>query len=703
MQPMHALLNPKAIAVVGASQQPGRGTSVIANLRDAGFGGEIVAVNPRYTDVLGYRCYPSVNELPDSIDCLVIAIPARAACDAMEQAFARGIRAAVVLASGFDDDDKNGPLATRLKTLAKNGMAICGPNCFGIVNVKSRAVAFNGVVPKTMPSGPIALVSQSGSLGNFAFGPLVRDRKLGFSYFVSCGNQAGLTVEDYIEYFVDDPDVRIIAAIVEDLKNPRKFARVAAAARAKNKPIVFVQIGRSAAGRIMTQSHTGALAGNADVMAAFLRRCGIIQADNYDEFIETVALFASAPLDAAGSSDVVLVSGSGGGAALAADHLDAAGLKLATLSETTGERLRAVLPDIDAITNPIDATGAVFYDPHIMARLLEAVTSDANRPIVATAVNAVPAPHDRMRRIAGAIADTARNSGSTIIAYQVSPLGPLDGELVAHLHSAQVPFLMGGASAMGALKHLPRYRAMAKETKRAAVEEADAALPDWSFVNVRQALLEAGVAVTDATLARTEDEALAAFRNFGTAVAVKAEAPGLLHKSDIGCVVLNCRNEADVTQAFRTVVANARKGGFVDAAAIVQPMASGIAEAYAGIIGDPHYGPAIVFGLGGIFIEVLKDTAIEMAPLSFDDALGMIHRIKAAPLLLGARGRPRGDIEALAKLLVNLSHFAVAHAGRNAGRIKALDLNPIIIKPAGEGVIAVDIAADPGEAAEVRR
>lgn len=218
-------------------------------------------------------------------------------------------------------------------------------------------------------------------------------------------------------------------------------------------------------------------------------------------------------------------------------------------------------------------------------------------------------------------------------------------------------------------------------------------------MNVRQALLDSGIAVTDAALVRTEDEALAAFRRFGAPVAIKAEAPGLLHKSDIGGVALNCRTEAEVAQAFRTVVANAQKAGFSDAAAIVQPIAAGIAEAYAGIIEDPLYGPAIVFGLGGIFIEVLKDTAIEMAPLSQDDALGMIHRIKAAPILLGARGRPRGDIEALATLLVNLSRFAMTHVGQ----IRALDLNPIIIKAAGEGVVAVDIAVDTGAIAEARR
>jgi acetyltransferase len=667
---------------------------VVANLRDAGFGGEIVAVNPRYTDVLGYRCYPSVSELPDTIDCLVIAIPARAACDTLEQAFARGIRAAIVLASGFDDDDENGALGTRLKALADKGMAICGPNCFGIVNVKIGAVAFNGVVPKALPRGPIALVSQSGSLGNFAFGPLIRDRKLGFSYFVSCGNQIGLTIEDYAEYFAADPDVKVIAAIVEDLKNPHKLERVAATARANGKLLVFVQIGRTAAGQVMTQSHTGALAGNAEVMAAFLRRCGIVQADSYDEFVETVALFAHVS-PGAGGNDVVLVSGSGGGAALAADNLDTAGLKLAQLSDATGARIRAVLPEIGNVTNPIDVTGAVFYDASIMGRLLEAVASDESRPIIATAVNAIPAPHDRMRRIASAIADAARNTGATIVAYQVSPLGPLDAEFVETLHRANVPLLMGAASAMNAIKHLPRYRAMAARS-RAAAEPAKAAPPGSSFMDLHRSLHNSGVVVVDAILARSESEALDAFRRFNAPVALKAEAPGLLHKSDIGCVRLNCASEADVAEAFQAVTENARRAGFPEAAAIVQAMLSGIVEAYAGIIDDPHYGPAIVFGLGGIFVEVLKDTAIEMAPLSPDNATAMIHRIKAAPLLLGARGRPRGDIDALATLLVNLSRFAVAHAGQ----IKALDLNPIIIRQEGEGVVAVDIATDQGTPAE---
>jgi acyl-CoA synthetase (NDP forming) len=690
---MQALLDPKAIAVVGASQQPGRGTSVVANLRDAGFKGGIFAVNPRYTDVLGYPCYPSVRELPDSVDCIVIAVPARAACDVMEQAFARGIRAAIVLAGGFDNDEKNGPLARRLNALVQQGMCICGPNCFGVVNVKTGMVAFNGVVPKTLPHGPVALVSQSGSLGNFVFGPLIRDRKIGFSHFVSCGNQAGTTIEDYVEYFVADPGVTVIAAIIEDLKNPRKLERVAAAARAQRKRIVFVQVGRSAAGQTMTRSHTGALAGNADILAAFLRRCGIAQASSYDEFVETIALFAHLKSEAAGSDEMVLVSGSGGGAALAADHLDAAGLTLAKLDDSTEQRIKAVLPELDSVTNPIDATGAVFYDPGIMTRLLDAVLSDPGKPTVVVAVNAVPAPHDRMRRIASAIADSARASGRSIVAYQVSPLGPLDGELVASLHAANIPFLLGVGSTMNALRHLRPLPADAPN-QQADLPRDSARPAEWDFISVRDALAASGVALADAVLASSRDEAVVAWRRFGCPVALKVEAEGLLHKSDIGGVRLDCKIEAEVVDGYRDVVANARRAGFSDAAVLVQPMAAGIAEAYAGIIDDPLYGPAVVLGLGGIFVELLKDTAIEMAPLSEATARRMIHRLKAAPVLLGARGRPAGDVDALVAFLVRLSHFAVA----NAGRYRALDINPIIVKRAGEGVLAVDIAVDRSEA-----
>ena len=698
MKAMRALLDPNAVAVVGASQHRGRGTNVIANLRDCGFAGEIFAVNPRYQDVLGYKCFPTVSDLPASVDCLAVAVAADAACDVLDEAHARGITAAIVLAAGFGEGGHGHARAARLRSLAEQGMCICGPNCFGLISVKTGFAAYSGPLSRPLRAGPVAIVSQSGGLGANVFAPLMTDRELGFSHFVSCGNQIGATVEDYIEYFIDDPDITVIAAVIEQLKNPRKLIRVAHTAHARRKSLVLFQAGRSAAGQIMVQSHTGALAGNAEILAAFLRRCGIVQVERYDEFVETVELFAIAPRDETVGNELVVISGSGGGAAIAADALQDAGAPLASLHPATKERIASVLPEFGSITNPIDGTGAIYDDPALLPKIFDAIVTDPARPIIAASVAAKPVGNETMRRFARTFADAARTSGRTVVAYQYSPLGgPLDSEIIRTLHGAQVPLLLGISNAMGALKHLPLRRAYwARAAKADAPEQIgsgsdaglDRDLPRWDFLTARQVLVASGVPVVDAALAHSEDEAVAVLHRFGTAVVVKAEAPGLLHKSDLGCVRLDCTDEQEVRDAYAAVVRNAGNAGF-EGGALIQPMIEGVAEAYAGIIDDPLFGPAICFGLGGVFVEILHDAVTEMAPLTRDGALEMIHRIKAAPLFEGVRGRDRGDVEALAALLVALGQFAIA----NSGRFRALDLNPIIVGKAG--VVAVDIAIEP--------
>ena len=690
---LRALLDPKAIAVVGASPRPGPGSRVIANLRDAGFKGDIFAVNPRYPDVLGYKCFASVADLPNEVDCLVVAVAADTACGVLEAAQARGIPAAVVLSAGFGEGGQLDTRAHRIRAVADKGMAICGPNCFGIINVRSGAAAFSGVAPKAMVPGHVALVSQSGSLGNFAFGPLVRDRKLGFSHFISYGNQIGTTVEDYVDCLVDDPAVLVIACVIEALKKPDKLMRAARRAHAQKKSLVFFQVGTSATGQVMIRSHTGALAGDAEILRAFLRRCGIVQADSYDQFVETIELLANAPFDTTLGDEVILVSGSGGSAAVAADCLDAAGMTLATLDAATSEKLRSILPEFASPTNPIDATGVVYDDPAVLPALFEAIFAQPGRPIIAATVNV--APVDRLRRIAGAIADAARTSGRTVVAYQSSPLGPLDEEIVRILHAANVPLLLGIQNAMGSLRQLKQrrdftLRAANMPSEGTPVVRANDPLPQ-DFLSARKALAAAGVPVVEASLASSAQEAAAIMRRLAQPVALKAEAPGLLHKSDLGCVKLNCRTKSEVVAGYDTVVANAKSAGFAPAGVLVQPMVPGVVECFAGIIDDSLYGPAIVFGLGGIFVELLRETVTEMAPLTTDDAVRMIQRVKGAPILTGARGRPPGDVAALADCLVALSRFAVA----NARRFRALDLNPIIVKPKGEGVVAVDIAIEP--------
>jgi acetate---CoA ligase (ADP-forming) len=691
------LLTPKAVAVVGASQRGGRGTNVIVNLRDCGFAGDIFAVNPRYQEILGQPCVPSVRDLPVAVECIIVAVAADAACDVLEEAFAHGIRAAVVLSAGFGEGGHGGARGDRLRALAARGMCICGPNCFGLINVKAGMAAYSGPLMRPLRPGPLALVSQSGGLGATVFAPLMTDRELGFSHFVSCGNQLGATIEDFVEYFLDDPDVTVVAAIVEALRNPQKLAALARVAHSRRKTLVFFQAGRSAAGRRLTQSHTGALVDNSDILSAFLRRCGIVQTATHDELVEAVELFANAPRDAAIGRDVIVISGSGGGAAVAADMLDDAGVALAPLQASTRKAIAAVMPEFGSVTNPIDATGAMYDDDALLPKLFDAILAEPGRPAIAASVNARPAGNKHMRHFAETMAGVARASGRTLVAYQYSPLGgPLDTDVIRTLHAAQVPFLLGTSNAMRALRFLGQrgeYWARAGHHHDDGARHVKAAIAHgpWDFLAARRRLVASGIPVVEGELARSEDEAVAIARRLATLVAIKAEAPDLLHKSDVGCVRLGIAGDDAVTQAFRDVMANCAKAGFKNAAgALIQPMVSGVAEAFAGIIDDPLFGPAICFGMGGIFVEILADTAIEMAPLARDTALAMIRRVKAARLLDGARGRPPGDVDALADMLVRLGHFAATHAGA----FRALDLNPIIVGPAGAGVVAVDIAVE---------
>jgi acetyltransferase len=699
MNSMPKLLNPTSIAVVGASQNRGRGTRVLINLRDLGFAGDVFAVHPKYSEVHGYPCFPTVAALPHPVDCVVAAVSADTACDVLNQCYEKGIRAAVVLAAGFGEGGHGAARAVRLQALAQRGMTICGPNCFGALNVKTGGAAYSGKLPSPLRPGSVALVSQSGGLGANVFTPLMVDRQLGFSHVISCGNQVGATIEDYVEHLVQDPDVTVVAAIVESLHQPQKLLKIAQSAHAQNKSLLFFHAGRSAAGKIMTQSHTGALTSDAEILAAHLRRCGIVPAETYDEFVEAVVLFAVARRDQPSGRDVIIVSGSGGGAAVAADSLDGTGMMLPDLAPATQSRIASALPEFGSVTNPIDGTGAMSDDPKLLPKLYEALLGDDSRAILATTVAAWPAGNKNGLRFAGTLANAARSSGRTVVAYQPSPLGgPLDKDIVETLHAANVPLLLGVTNSMKVLKYLPQrteYRLRAAHARLfdAATMTAPATMPaDHSFLAMRRKLAASGVAVVKARLVSSEEETIAAFREFGCPVAVKAEIDGLLHKSDIGCVKLNCNSDEAVIEAYRAVLINAKASGYGDVRQVlIQPMMRGIAEAYAGVINDPTFGPALTFGLGGIFVEIFKDTTTELAPLNEADAMDMIHRIKGAPLLTGARGRAPGDIEALAAFLARLGEFAIA----NYGQFHTLDLNPIVIGAAGEGVVAVDIAVEP--------
>ena len=698
---LSSLLNPKSVAVIGASQRGGRGTQALVNLKRFGFSGEVFAVNPRYDEVECSKCFHSIEELPESVDCLFVAVGADAACDTLERAFVRGIRAAVVIASGFGEGGYGEERAERLRALGAKGMSICGPNCYGVFNVSTGAAATNGQIPEPPVKGSVALISQSGALGTYVLTPLMKDRLVGFSHFVSCGNQIGTSIEDYVEYFIDDPDVKTVVTIFEYLHQPRRLLQIAKRAHERRKTMIFFQVGRSPVGQVMARSHTGALVSNATVVSTFLRRCGILQPETYDELVETVALVDVAPRDEEVGNEVIIVSGSGGSSAILADELHNVGLPLAPLGDATRTQIQEILPDYGSVTNPIDATGTMYDDRTVLPRLLDAALDQPGRPILAGTVSARRGSAVGTRP-AEDLAAAACASGRTIVAFEFSPLGgPLDPDTVGLLRDARVPLLLGGSNAMRALRHLSTRRDYWRRADHGEIETASARVGDelgrsWDFLAARQALTNHGVSIVRASLVGSRDEAIAAFQRFETRVALKAEVAGLLHKSDLGCVRLGCVNDDEVAAAYEDVIVNAQRAGFAGAhQVLVQPMEEGVAELFAGIVNDSHCGPTVSVGLGGIFIELLKDSATEMAPLTRDDARSMIGRFKGSAILEGARGRPAGDVEALIDFLVRLGDFAAA----NYGRFQALDLNPVIVRPTGHGVIAVDISVETADAA----
>ncbi len=699
MDSISRLLNPKSIAVVGASQKGGRGTSVLINLRQAGFDGPVFAVHPHYDEVRGYRCYRTVRDLPTIVDCLVAAVAAETACAVLEDAYSHGVRAAVVLGGGFGEGGHGKSRAWRLQALADQGMAICGPNCYGALAVKTGASAFNGQLPRVLIPGPVALISQSGGLSGDALISLMEDRGLGFSYVVSCGNQIGTKIEDYLEYIVADPDVTTIAVIFEALSDRHKLLRVAEQAAIARKTIVFFQAGRSKAAKAMVQSHTGALVENTDILSAFFRRAGIIQVNCYDELLETIEMFAVAPRDEHLGREVIVITGSGGDAAIAADALSDAGMTLAPLHASTNEAIGAALPEFGSVTNPIDGTGSLYQEPMLLDQLLAAVLAQPGRPILAVNISARPLPVDVMHRFATTVAEAARSAKRTFVGFQISPLGgPLDRQVIDPLHAAGVPLLLGTTIAMRCLRNFAtrqeiwdRYAGSGvKSETQSRARTSDVAI-DPDFLSIRRLLKDAGVEIVETECATSSEEAVAIFQAFGRAVAVKAADVKLLHKSDVGCIRLHCGTEQCVREAYHAVVANAQKAGVEDyRRVLVQPMITGVAEVYSGIMNDAVFGPAVSFGTGGALIEVIDDITIEMAPLSISDARRMALRIKGFPMLDGARGRHKGDVPALATLLSRLSEFAV----ENVGRFRSLDLNPIIVLAEGKGVLAVDIAVE---------
>src|SRR6266540_232347 len=696
------LLKPSSVAVLGASQRMNRATRVVANLQRFGYAGPIFPVNPKYDEVLGLKCYADLASTPQPADSVVVAIPAEHIPAALEEAAEAGVRAAVVLSSGFAEAGPAGrERQAALERLAKErGLLICGPNCYGAFNIRLRSATFSGDMPEPLLAGDVALISQSGGFSTMIAERLMPQRGVGFSYLISCGNQAGLTVEDYMEYLVDDQDTQVIGAFVEGFKQPDKLREVAARAAAKRKPLVVMKVGRSENARQATLSHTGVLAGTPQIIEATLKQLGIVQVSSLNEMVETLALMSAAK-DYDGGWRVVVTTGSGGECGHAADAADQAGIELPPLSTSTIQKLKRALPDFANPRNPLDGTGAMYENvelfPYMVRTLLEADGFD----ILAINLNAdPPRPNGRApaRGFSRALSAELKNGTHRLVLCFSSAIGgALDGETLKTLAESGIPYLQGTETAMQTITSLRRYRLHLQRRAHASIGTPPRSdgRGSWqgrrgalSTMAARGLLAEFGIPVVETLAAADAEQAVAAAERLGYPVALKIDSPDVAHKSDVGGVRLGCADARSVRDAFEQMLDEVHRhlpAARIDGA-VVQPMAAGGVETILGVQIDPLFGPAIVFGLGGIFVEVLGDVSIRVPPISADDALEMICEVRGSALLHGVRGRAPADVGALANAIVSLAALASAHRDS----LRALDINPLLVLPQGSGVVAVD-------------
>jgi acetyltransferase len=694
------LMRPRRIAVVGASQRMTRATRVIGNLQRFGYAGRIFPINPKYDDILGLRCYPDLASTPEPADTVVVAIPAEQVPGVLTAAVDSGVRGAVVLSSGFAEAGPPGQQrqAALERLAAERGLLICGPNCYGVFNIRLRAAMFSADIAEPRP-GAVAVVSQSGGFSHAIAEHLMRQRAVGLSYIVSCGNQAGVSVEDYVEFLVEDEDTAVVGLFVEGFKQPDKLREVAARARAKRKPIVALKVGRSENARQAMLAHTGSLAGAPEIVEAVLKQNGIVQVTGLNEMLDTLALMPAAGGFARKSWRVAVLSGLGGECGNLSDVADRVGIELPPLAAPTVETLRGFMPDFANPRNPLDGTGAMYENPALFPRLIDVLLHDDTIDVVAFNTRAnVPAPGGwaPSRAFAGTLCEAVRTgTDRLVLCFSSFAGGDLDQEVVGPLAEAGIPFLEGSETALLALRHLMAYRAFLDRPggpRPAGPASATGLPPRASGVltgaDAMRLLLESGIVLAETHRANDAEQAVRAAESVGYPVALKIDSPDIVHKTDVGGVRLGCADARAVREGVRTMLDEVRRrapGARLDGV-LVQRMLAGGTEMIVGVKRDPLFGPAIVCGFGGVFVELLRDVAVRVPPLDRTEALAMLGELRGAALLRGARGRPPADVAALADTLVRVARLAEAHRTS----LRALDINPLVVLDEGRGAVAVD-------------
>jgi acyl-CoA synthetase (NDP forming) len=721
------LLTPRSIAIVGASATPGKiGAMPVSLLRQHGYEGRILPINPRADSIQGLPAAPDLAALDTEVDLVILAVPAAHAAQALQSARPGQVGGAVVFTSGFSETGASGAaMQDTLCAIARErGIRLLGPNCLGFMNVRHNVYATFSPAPANgaVALGGIGMVSQSGAFGAYAY-CMARERGLGLSHWISTGNEADIDVADCINWLAHDADTRVIMAYMEGCRDGAKLRRALAAARDAGKPVVVTKIGRTQAGAQAAASHTAALAGDDAVYDALFRQYGALRARSIEDFFNLGYALDTWKQRPQGKR-LGIFTISGGVGALMADEAEEAGLSLPEPDAAAQARLLERVP-FAGPRNPVDVTGQVVSEPGLLLATADDMLADgrydalavflaaagssealwptfetfaremhARHPDVPLALCALFPPERRRElerlgtlvfedpsaaiRTIGAVAGLAGVSGTASDAASRATSGPASN------------------AASRATSTAPSNGSIDRTNNAGADAPIHASAPlrdTYNEVQAMDVLRQAGLPVPDCALATDADAAVTAAPRAAGPVVLKVVSPDILHKSDVGGVKLNLSGEdavrhghAAILDSVRTHCPNARIDGV-----LVAPMAPKGVECIVGVHGDPVFGPVVMFGLGGVFVEVLKDVSFRLAPFDHAQALSMIREIKGYALLQGARGAPPCDINALADALVALSRFADARRED----FSSVEINPLLALPDGQGVLALDAVLIP--------
>lgn len=685
------LLAPKTVAIVGASEKEGFGGDTCRNALSYGDMSKVYFINPKREEVLGQKCWPSLDSLPVSVDLVIICTPQKTVEDILRQAAAKGAGGAVVYASGYSEmGTEEGYEADRsLKALCKElDIALMGPNCAGFMNYVEDVSAFAFISEKRDRKGSVGIVSQSGQLCL----TLMDSPSTRFSYSISSGNCAVVSMEDYLMYLVEDDATKVIGLYMEGATQPEKFEKALKAAALKRKPVVALKTGSSEKGSLVAASHTGSLSGADRMYDVMFKKFGVIRVRDIQELLSTTNLFATIP-HLPTQNGFAAISLSGGETAMCADVGEMAGVDYPDFTPQTLEKLKAILPAYASPANPLDTTASISYDADVYAEVVQTVMDDPNIGFVALGYNLLLEIADP------AIKYMTEGIEKVVAGGRTKPMAMLsfientrNAEYADRLTKAGVAILPPPVYGFAALAHLKTFinykveeHTLELAIPQTAMKENRQTLSELDSMHVLQ---EYNIPTIPSKVLKSAEDAVLFADSIGYPVVMKIASADVPHKSDVGGVLINLKNADDVRNGYETIMANVKKHvpqAKIDGV-LVQKMLEHGMEVIIGVNNDPQFGPAVLVGLGGIFVEIFKDTVMMPAPFGKEEALAMINTLKASPLFYGYRGKPELDVDALAQMLANVARLAAD----KKEELAELDINPVFVYEKGKGVCPAD-------------